>query len=84
MNVTKDTRIAVGLGATILIAAVGASWTIRSALAGYDERISVLESDRYTLTQASEQALRTAIENPGLRVPDPRNPGQVVMVRGGG
>ena len=38
-------------------------------------------ADRYTLTAASEKALRTAIENPGMRVPDPREPSKIIMVR---
>lgn len=39
-----------------------------------------LTSDRFTLTAASEQALRWAIENPGLRVPDPRDPSKIIVV----
>lgn len=37
--------------------------------------------DYYSLTKASEQALRTAIENPTLRVPDPRDPRTIIQVR---
>lgn len=36
--------------------------------------------DRYTLTAASEKALRTALENPGMRVPDPRDPSKIIVV----
>lgn len=52
------------------------------ALAGAitDIRVEALE-DRYTLTAASERALRTAIENPGMRVPDPRDPNTIIVVR---
>lgn len=38
-------------------------------------------TDKYTLSAASENALRTAIENPGMRVPDPRNPSDIFVVR---
>lgn len=34
----------------------------------------------YSLAGASETALRTAIENPGFRVPDPRDPAKVIVV----
>lgn len=39
-----------------------------------------VKADRFTLTAASEAALRTAIENPGLRIPDPRDPSKVFVV----
>lgn len=39
--------------------------------------------DRFTLSAASEAALRQAIENPGYRVPDPRDPSKVIVVREG-
>lgn len=42
-----------------------------------------MKDDRYTLTAASEKALRTAIENPGMRVPDPRDPDKIISVREG-
>lgn len=42
--------------------------------------IGNVKADRFTMTAASEHALRTAIENPGLRVPDPRDPSKVFVV----
>jgi hypothetical protein len=39
------------------------------------------ESGVYTLAAASEQALRMAIENPGMRVPDPRDPQRIIEVK---
>lgn len=36
--------------------------------------------DRFTLTMKAEDALRTAIANPGLRIPDPKNPGKYLQV----
>jgi len=38
--------------------------------------------DRYSLSHASEDAFREAIGNPGHKVPDPRNPGQYIIVEG--
>jgi len=43
-------------------------------------RLETAMTDRFTLTQASEQALRHAIANPGIRVPDPRSPGLFFQV----
>lgn len=37
------------------------------------------EGDNYTISQASEDALREAIANPGHRVPDPRSPGEYIV-----
>ncbi len=44
------------------------------------ESIDDVKTNSYTLTRASEQALRTAIENPSLRVPDPRDPNKLIIV----
>lgn len=37
-------------------------------------RINTLERDNYTKPEAEAHALRLAMNNPGLRVPDPRQP----------
>lgn len=49
-----------------------------------DQRIDfeALKAETYTLPMAAEQALRMAIENPGMRVPDPRKPNEVLVVPG--
>ena len=47
------------------------------------EQLDDAKDERYRMTNASEDALRMAMENPGLRVPDPRNPGRVLVTRGG-
>jgi len=39
-----------------------------------------LQRDRYNLPMAAEDALREAIANPGHRVPDPRSPGEYIVV----
>jgi hypothetical protein len=44
------------------------------------EAIKVASADRYTLTAASEDAFRHAIANPGVKVPDPRHPGDFIVV----
>ena len=43
-----------------------------------NSKISGLElvmADRWTKSQAAEWALRLVVNNPGLRIPDPRDPG---------
>jgi uncharacterized protein YlxW (UPF0749 family) len=45
------------------------------------QSIEEVKNHSYTLERASEQALRTAIENPSLRVPDPRDPNRIIIVR---
>ena len=59
---------------------------IKALTVRLDAMIAQLEEakdERYRMTNASEDALRMAMENPGLRVPDPRNPGRVLVTRGG-
>jgi hypothetical protein len=46
----------------------------------FENRLIDLEKDRYPLSVASEAALRLAILNPGMQVPDPRTPTQVIVV----
>lgn len=50
---------------------------------GLMKDLDAAKDERYRMTNASEDALRMAIENPGLRVPDPRNPGKVFVVQVG-
>lgn len=54
---------------------------INNDLTTMNGRIDKLNEDKYPLSLASERALRTAIENPGMRVPDPRDPSQIITVR---
>lgn len=78
MILSEKTRIAVGVGAGfgIVFALVTGTWT----LAGIYNRFRLLEDDAYGLSRACEVALREAIENPGHRVPDPRDPKQIIVV----
>lgn len=64
----------------ILSSAGAAVWRISTVLGHFENRIVELERDRYPLSVASENALRMAIENPGMRVPDPRDPNRVIHV----
>ena len=67
-----------------IVTGVSGTWFLSAQLARYESRLESVElavkEDRYTLTMASEKALRTAIENPGMRVPDPREPSKIIVV----
>lgn len=71
----------------IIFAIILATWTlsleltkINNTLSGIVERVSTIESNRYRISDASEQALRMAIENPNMRIPDPRNTANIIVV----
>jgi hypothetical protein len=43
-------------------------------------RMTILERDNYTKPEAEAHALRLALNNPYLKVPDPRNPATIIHV----
>ena len=65
---------------SIMVTALSATWYLSAKMSNYEARMRGVEADRYTLTMASEKALREAIENPGFRVPDPRDPSKIIVV----
>lgn len=95
--VGRETYITLGSACTIVGAIVGGLVWLDNRLDDRDrvfvEKFSVIEQrladverladDRFTKTQASETALRNAINNPGLRFADPRNPGAFFVVERG-
>ncbi|QQS08659.1 MAG: hypothetical protein IPK69_11820 [Phycisphaerales bacterium] len=91
MTLSTDTKITIGTAIAVVSTSIAATWWFsqqlahfRSELATLASRISQGEAEvakSYTLAAASEQALRMALENPGLRVPDPRNPSQLITAR---
>ena len=91
VTITQNTKVTIGLVGSVLVVGIGATWTlatvivnqfsgIRSEITTLNTGLEQVKTDLYTLTAASETALRTAIENPGMRVPDPRSPGKVFVV----
>jgi len=77
---------------SLVVSAISLVWYLSAQKSAIDTRMAVMEvqlvelanaiqDDRYTLTQAAERALRSAIENPGLRVPDPRDPSTIITVK---
>lgn len=83
LDISQETRVKIttGLLVSLCCAAVVFGWRGSELLSRIDTRISKVEQDRYSLTAASEQALRMAIENPGLGVPDPRDPNRIIVVK---
>lgn len=74
MTITKNTKVTIGVGMIVSVV-VGVWWAGRIT-----ERVNQKLAEVYTISAATESALREAIENPGHRVPDPRNPGDVIVV----
>lgn len=65
---------------TIVTTGMGATWFLGQRFERIQNQVDVLTEDNYTLTQASEQAFRTAVANPGMRIPDPRDPDRIIVV----
>lgn len=57
-----------------------AVWRISSVVSGLKTRLEDLEKDQFGMSQAAELALRQAIANPDMRVPDPRKPNELIQV----
>jgi hypothetical protein len=76
LTLKPETKTTIGAAGAVCVAIVSfALWM--------DRRLGSLETKvagAYTLAAASEQALRLAMENPGLRVPDPRDPSSLLPV----
>lgn len=97
-KISKETNIQLGFAVTVLTSLAGVlvggavfvmndrEWKL-NMLRDIKEIRTTMDNntaDRYTLSMASEDAMRESIMNPGHRVPDPRNPGKVIVVEGGG
>ena len=81
MTLARETKVTLGVASAVALAVGGAAWKVYAALDDVADRLAVIEGDRLGLTRASELAARAALENPGLRVPDPRHPDHVLAVR---
>lgn len=78
-------RVRSVVAAIIAMGTIGGSgvWYVATVVNDIKRDISEMRSNSYTLDRASEVALRQAIENPGLRIPNPRDPTQVIVVTAG-
>ena len=77
---TQDTKITIGTAVACMSIAIAGTWRFSEALKDIEMKVDHLARDAYPLTAACEQALRMAIENPGFRVPDPRDPNKIIVV----
>lgn len=89
LAINEKTKVSLTIGAifAVILFVGGGAWKASAFASGIEVELkslrgdlTTLAGDRFTLAMASEQALRTAMANPGLRVPDPRNPGQFFFV----
>lgn len=83
--VNEDTGISLGLLVSIIggvaavtIAGISILWSIRARLGKLVADFKRLEEEQWTITQQCEYQLRLKIENPTMRVPDPRSPGKML------
>jgi len=90
VHLSNDTKITLGTAVAVVSISISATWWFSARLAEFRSEIRALSTrleqtdtaipKMYSLAAASEQALRLAIENPGLRVPDPRDPNTIIAV----
>lgn len=76
MALSENSKIKLGL----VIVVIATCCTLAATLAGLRSDIENIKSSQWTIAQQCETALRTAILNPGLMVPDPRSPGGIIVV----
>lgn len=65
---------------TIITFTVGCTVAIITYMSRIDHKLGELIEDRFGMARAAEVALREAIENPGFRKVDPRDPNNVIVV----
>lgn len=78
ITISESTGLSIGLVVTVVATGVSCTVWITKAMARMTSRIERLEADHYTRSEAEAAALRMAIANPGMSVPDPRNPGKLI------
>lgn len=79
--VTSDTGVALGVVVTV----VACTWVmatkmskLTSAMHSMKEDFDQMKAQTYTKAEAAEVALRTALMNPDMKVPDPRDPDKIL------
>lgn len=81
MTVTQDTKVTIGTAVLVLVSLLTVGWRLNTEFSKLRTDLTAVQNDSYSKAAAAEQALRLAMENPGLRVPDPRDPTKVFEVR---
>lgn len=79
-TIGESSKVTIGLMVLIL----GGVVAVTALVVRIETKLASIMADRYSLSMAAEDALREAIANPGHRVPDPRKPGQYIVVEQGG
>lgn len=81
-SINSDTGISLGVLFAlfgILVSIVGGGWKIYQVLEKMNKEITRIGRDSLMIEQATKIAERHAAENPGVRVPDPRDPHRVFV-----
>lgn len=82
--ISQESGLTLGLAVTIIGCAI---WIVTrlnkidSRITTLNERLVRIEVEHYTKVEAEAHALRLALENPNLNVPDPGNPGKLIRPR---
>lgn len=76
VTISDNTKIKLG----VAVAAMAAILTLGTVIWSLKSDVMEIKSNRWTIAQECEAALRTAILNPGIKMPDPRSPGSVIEV----
>lgn len=82
----NKTYVTIGAVGSALVAAVVGTWYVANrindlavSIADLKREIQEMRDGSVTVAKAAELALRMALENPSLRVPDPRSPDRVLQ-----
>lgn len=91
MVISQDTKITLGATFAAISFCMGGAWWLSTEIQGLradfrlmTNRMEMNEATLpklYSISAACEHALRLAMENPGMRVPDPRDPNNIIVVR---
>lgn len=82
-TIDRNTKVSLGLVVLLavnLVAISGAWFNVSARITNIESTLKRGMADRFSVRDAANQSMRMAILNPGLRVPDPENPGSVIMV----
>lgn len=84
MDQTDVEKLKITLGIRALFAVLGTviagTGSVVLYLNNINSQLKDWRQSTYTLPAAAEVALRMAIENPRMRVPDPRDPNKIIVV----
>lgn len=77
-------KLRANLPAVVVVGMILGAFQAGWAASAFGARLDAIESSRFSMHDAVEQAWRTAMANPGLRVADPREPEQFFVVEKSG